>query len=279
MKNKTTSIICVVLLLCLACGLGFAMFLGILHTDIHNFRFSAGTSERLALDREFSYEGINNIDIDADAANIKYIHGSEDSEKIAVKIYASEDKNVDAYTKDENLAISVKNSCRWFCLNFETDRVEITLPEKYAGKFTINSDAGSIESENFSMADYDIRSDAGDIDIPAAKSLRIDSDAGNIKLGSIETIFIDDDAGNIDINECFGSLEIKSDAGNININELQLSHDSSIKSDAGKIRINNAGNVRVETEGDFTKFNINNHYEGSTIKLKISVDAGSVDVN
>ncbi len=278
MKNKTGAIIGVILLVCLACGLGFVMFLGILHTDIRNFRIGGRVSERLALDKEFSYEEIKAIQTDSDAANIKFLNNTE-SDKIGVKIYADESKIVRAEKESDKLDISIKGTCEIICLNFTTDRIEISIPEKYVGDFTINSDAGDIESEILTMTNFTIRSDAGKIKIPAAKNLDIKADAATIELGSIENIVIKSDAGKIKINDCFGRLDIEGDATKIEIGELQLSHNSYIKSDAGKIKIDNAGNIRINTEGDVTKFNINNNHLDSDIELTITVDAGTVDVN
>lgn len=278
MKNKTGAIIGVILLISLACCLGFVMFLGILRTDIRDFKFGGGVSERLALDKEFDYADLKAIQTDSDAANIKILNNYE-SDKIGVKIYADESKIVRAEKESDKLDISTKSTCSVICFDFTADRIEISIPEKYTGDFIINSDAGDIESEVLSMVNYTIQSDAGKIKIPAAKNLEIEADTATIELGSIENIIIKSDAGKIKIDECFGSLDIKGDTSKIEISELQLSHNSQIKSDAGKIKIDNAGNIRINTEGDVTKFNINNNHPDSDIELTIIVDAGTVDVN
>ena len=94
MKSKTGSIIAIIFLSLLACGLIFAMYLGIKHislSDLPSFSLIHKESQRLALDKEFGFEDTKHIEIEGDASNISFIHG-ENKDRIDVKIFADESK-------------------------------------------------------------------------------------------------------------------------------------------------------------------------------------------
>lgn len=281
MKTKTGSIVAIVLLSLLACGLVFATYVGIKYikiSDLSGVSFSA-TSQRLALDKEFEFKGTKVINAETDSSDIQFIKGEEKSDTIKVKIYASEDKSVSAENDSDTLNISVKGSCKGFCLGLSGNRIEITLPEEYEGDFIIHTDAGDIKSDAFSKASFNINDNAGDIDIMAAKSVKVTSDAGDLDLGSIETITVESNAGDTKINECFGELHLKTNAGDIDINELQLSKNSDIKADSGDVKILNSGNIYTDAHADFGDVNVQNNNRKSDIELKIETHAGDIKVN
>ena len=282
MKNKTGSIVAIVLLSLLACGLVFATYFGIKYIslgDFSNSRFFSAESQRLALEKEFDLKTINLINTETESSDISYIKGDENSDKILVRIYANEDKIVSADKEDNTLNVSVKGSCKGFCFGFSNDRVEITLPENYDGDFVNRSDTGDIRSDSFTHASFNLNTNAGDIDITVAKSITINTDAGDIDIQSAEDISIDSNAGDITIGECFNKLHIKTNAGDIKINELQLSQNADIETDAGDVSINNAGNAYVDAHAKFGDVNIQNNNRMSDIELKIETNAGDIKVN
>lgn len=282
MKNKTGSIIAIILLSLLALGLIFAMCFGIKNinmSELPKIHLGTSYSERLALDREFELEDVKNIKSESESADIKFIKSETETSKVQVKIYAEEDKDVSAKNEDHTLAISVKNQCKGFCINMHGTRVEITLPESYTGDFEINDDAGDIESDSFSYAAFNINSNAGDVKIAGAKSITITTNAGDIDILSAENISIDSNMGDIKISECFNKLHIKTSAGDIHINELQLSENSDIKTDAGDISINNAGNTYVDAHANFGDVKVQNNNRNASTELKIETNAGDIKVN
>lgn len=281
MKTKTGSIIAIVLLSLLACGLVFATYIGIKYiniSDLPGISFST-TSQRLALDKEFEFKDTKVIDVETDGSDVQFIKGEDKSDTIKIKIYASEDKTVSAEKESDALNVSVKDSCKGFCFGLSNSRIEITLPEEYEGDFAIRTDAGDIKSDAFSKASFDINDNAGDIDIVAAKSIKVTSDAGDLDLGSIENITIKTNAGDIKINECFGELHLDTNAGDVEINELQLSKNSDIKTDAGDVKILNSGAIYTDAHADFGDVNIQNNSRKSDIELKIETHAGDIKVN
>lgn len=278
MKNKTGIIVAIVALLCLAGGLIAAMVFGIKHFGFSNFNFGGSNNVPLALEKDFNYETVKKIKTASDAADVKFIKSSSEDNKINVKIYASEDKTINAEGTGDSISVEVRGRCIGFCWN-NSSRIEITLPESYEGDFEIQTDAGDIKSDSFSKANFNINADAGDIEIASAKNVTITTNAGDIALGDAAEISIDTNAGDIDINKCTNKLHISANAGDIKINELQLVQNSDIKTDAGDITINNAGDIYIDADTDFGDVNVKNNDHFSDIELKINTNAGDIHAN
>ena len=280
MKTKTGSIIAIIILSLLACGLIFATYIGIKYIPLSSFPgISFGlTSQRLALDKEFKLEDAKTINVRTDASDIKFLKATEDNDGVNVKIFASEDRVVRAEKDNEKLDVTVEGSCQGFCLGFNSSRVEITLPEEYEGNIIIHTSTGDIESANFSRASYEIDVDAGDIDIPAAKNLKVVSNVGDLVLGTIENITIETNVGDIKINECYNELHIKTRTGDVDINELQLSKNSDIKGEIGDITIRNTGNVFIDAHTNIGDTKIRNNTK-SDIELKIETHTGDIETD
>ena len=131
----------------------------------------------------------------------------------------------------------------------------------------------------FSYIRLNINSNAGDIEIAAAKAIMIATSAGDIDIREAEEISIESNAGDIKIDKCTNKLHISTDAGDIRINELQLSQDSDIKANAGDISINHAENIYVDATTDFGDVKVQSNDRHSEIELKIKTNAGDIKVN
>ena len=120
MKTKTGSIIAIIILSLLACGLVFATYIGIKYIPLSSFPgISFGSaSQRLALDKEFKLEDAKTINVRTDASDIKFLKATEDNDGVNVKIFASEDRVVRAEKDNEKLDVTVEGSCQGFCLGF-----------------------------------------------------------------------------------------------------------------------------------------------------------------
>lgn len=279
MKNKTGLIVAIVALLCLAGGLIAAMIFGIKHFNSFNHNFSFNSNAPLALEKDFDYDGIKKIYTESDATDIKIFKSETEDNKIKVKIFADENKAYSAENNSDSINISVTGHCTGFCWSMTGSRVEITLPESYEGDFEVKTDAGDLTSEGFSKANFNINSNAGDIEIAAAKAIMIATSAGDIDIREAEEISIESNAGDIKIDKCTNKLHISTDAGDIRINELQLSQDSDIKANAGDISINHAENIYVDAKTDFGDVKVRSNDRHSEIELKIKTNAGDIKVN
>ena len=276
MKNKTGIIAAICVLLCLAGGLVVAMVFGIKHFSLPSFHFGANDAP-LVFDENYDFESTKAILTKTEATDVKIIRSQDD--KINIKVYATKDKVVKTEENDGAINISVEGHCVGFCIGLQNNRVEVSLPESYAGTIRFESDAGDIKSDGFGGASFEINTSAGDVEIASAKSVNVNSNSGDVELGEVENISIQINAGDIDINKCFGELFIRASAGDIKINELQLSKDASIEADAGDIKIVNAGNTYVDAHADFGDVKVNNNGRNAEFELKIRTNAGDIKVN
>ena len=119
-----------------------------------------------------------------------------------------------------------------------------------------NFDAGNINISNCEFRKAEVKCDAGNIKVTDTKTsiLKIDVDAGNIDLG----------------NTTFEDLTVKTDIGSVNVDGVEdvEGYDIDCKVDAGIVQVGNASGGR--------KFEAKGSGKG---KIKISVDAGNIDIN
>ena len=279
MKNKGLIITIIVLLSLLVLGLGAIMVLVINRgADTFHFSFGGGVSTEKVFEESYDATKVVRIGAEVDAADINFIK-SNSAESVSVAIYADEGTTeyVSRLNGDE-LEIRTKSQCRFACFNVRSARIEVSLPEEFAGKVSITSDAGDIDFGEFKNTAIDINTDAGDIKIAAAKDVRVDADAGDVDIVEAQNIDITSDAGDLDIDYCFGRLALKMDAGDVDINRLALAEDSYIEVGAGDVEIKNVGDVKVDMKGNVGSYNINGGNPSSEITLSIKNDFGDVDV-
>lgn len=201
---------------------------------------SVSTSQKL---REVSPEGIDNIDLNIDAADIAFQYG--DTKNIKIYYNSSKNQDFDIKVKGSTLEIKSKKNKRSFNINFHgiTDfnmPVTIVLPNSCTNLM------------------YNMKLDAG--------NLTVDEIAG-------EKLEFNLDAGNANIDHCkFKDIKGKIDAGNaeVSLNDYISNYSLNLDSDMGNI-----------TAGDTKKTGIENHVSqigSKDYSIDLNVDAGNIVV-
>ena len=294
MKNKKW-IITLIILLSIVMVVLSIFFVGLLQGNFKfkGFRFGIQSSNELILDKIYE-EKFNNIIIDATTSEI-FIKRN-DTENIKAIVYGEKDyTDVETNLETLNIKISKKN-CIGFCFNQKSAKIEIYLPEEYAGNINIKNDYGDISIAEFLNANIDIDEDCGDVLILGGNTVKVDNDYGDIEIEKSNLLTINEDCGDVIISSTndaivknsYGDIKIKSvnnylhlenDCGDIELNNINLTKDSYIKNDYGDIEIGNTNELFIDAKTDLGKVKIKNNYHKSDITLKIENDCGDIKVN
>ena len=188
-------------------------------------------NDELVTNSQSLKDGINEIDIDVDSANVIIEQGEE------ALITYSFPKNVKVdYSYDNGkVAIKGKNGMSLFSSGGNSE-VKITIPkDKQLSVITTKSDSGNISINNITSEQINCELDSGNLTMNNnnAKKLVAKVDSGNITED-------DADSGNVNLAGNVYIVKAETDSGDININskksqtEMRLNLDT----DFGKITIN-----------------------------------------
>lgn len=295
MKNKpfiiALIIIFAVFALCLTGILVFAIRNG------NNFNFTIGFSAKESdnLVEEKTYNNIDQVYIESDAANI-YIK-ERASNEIKVLIYSKTNKNIKAESTNNNINITNKvKKCKGICFNNEISKIEVYLPVSYNGNLNIDNNYGDIKVGSFSNITLNINSGAGDTIVESAKEAYLNSSygdinintlekgkiklsAGDLKIDKVNKIEAQNDYGDINIKRINEFLDINSDYGDVSLDDINLVSNSNIKLDFGDLNINRTNEIKIDAKTSLGDVKINNNYTNSNVSLKIENSLGDIKVN
>lgn len=291
-KNKTLTIILIVILSILVIGLTWLM-VNLLagKITVNNFRLFSSTSKELVVDETYNLD-FNKIDIYSESGDV-YIKESSNNE-VKVIVYGEKEKTTVDTINDE-LIISAKSTfCIGFCFNTNS-KIEVYLPESYQNIIKVDSKYGDIELGNIENATLEINEECGDVSVVGANVANINNEYGNIKIGKVNVGNISDSAGNIEIDTIYdakvenqyGNIEIKNvlnyldisnDCGDIEIDNLVLNKDSKITDDLGNIEIGNTNEIYIDAETDLGNVDIKNNYPKSKVTLTIKNNCGDIEI-
>ena len=294
MKNKKWIITLIVLLSIIMIVLSI-FFVGLLENrfKFKGFKIGLQNSTELILDKTYE-EKFNNIIIDASISEISIKKSNTENTKVI--IYGEKD-NTEVATSRDTLKIKTSSkNCLGFCFNQKSAKIEIYLPEEYAGNMDIKNDYGDISIDEFLNANIDIEEDCGDVEILGGNIVKVDNDYGDTKIEKASVLTINEDCGDVVITKTndatvknsYGDIEIKevtnylhleNDCGDIEINNINLNKKSYIKDEYGDIKIGSTNELYIDAKTDLGKVKIKNNYHKSDITLKIENDCGDIEVN
>ncbi len=196
-------------------------------------------NDELVTNSQSLKDGINEIDIDVDSANVLIEQGEE-----ALITYSfPKNVNVDYSYENGKVTLKGKNGVSLFSSGGNSE-VKITIPkDKQLSVITTKSDSGNISINNITSEQINCELDSGNFTMNNnnAKKLVAKVDSGNItEDGDIESIEANADSGNVNLAGNVYIVKAETDSGDININskksqtEMRLNLDT----DFGKITIN-----------------------------------------
>lgn len=273
-------------------GVLIAGLLGYIDTDFSKY-FS---DTELIFDKTFDGSEMKDIDIDMKSADVK-IYKSDD-QSIRVVYYGPESEKekptVSADYTEGVLNIEQKTRVQFFRW-FNTDRVEIYLPEKYLGPIELGLSSGNLDFvEAFEFSQMRINLTSGNIKATTLSTENLEyvmssgnlncegitSDTFSIKLTSgsfksdelVGTGAIKASSGNISIKHFSGSGEIKLTSGDFYLGLDALNGDLDIGLTSGNLHLDLLG----ETDGIYCDFRVTS----GNIKTNFGdVDEGNVGSN
>lgn len=237
--------------------------------------FGYNVSNELIVEEQ--YDAVfDEIWVDSDAGNILFQKSKD--EKIHVTIYGDEDRTT-VEEVGSRLQIKTKaKKCFGICFNVQAAKVEVQVPESFAGKFDLKNRFGDTEVEEFEHVTMDVENNYGNIDILAAKKVNIKEDCGDVKIGEVEDATIKNNFGDIKIDLVTNYVNLKNSCGDIKINEAKIEKDSFIEDNMGSIKIYSLNEVYVDAKTSLGDIKMNTNYRTADVTLKIDNDCGDIKV-
>jgi len=294
MKNKTMTIVLIVILSIIAISLIVAMIL-MINGKFHlpNFRFNYKTSNELQIDETYQ-KNFKKIKIQADSSEVEIKTSKE--QDIKVKVYAEKEMTTLSTKEEELLITSKEKKCIGFCFH-DITKIEVTVPEDYQNKIEIENKYGDVKIENVIYADIEVNEDCGDVDIEGGNNITVNNNYGDIKIEKANNVVIREDCGDVkidtinqeaDIKNQYGdihikkvgeSVNIKNNCGDIKIDNLVITKNSILKDDLGNIKIGMTNDIYIDAKTDLGDIKINRNDHKSDITLKIENNCGDIKVN
>ncbi|MHC1719209.1 MAG: DUF4097 family beta strand repeat-containing protein [Clostridiaceae bacterium] len=251
-------------------------------------------------------EGLDSIIMDFTSENI-IVAAAKANE---IKIVESSGRNLRTSEKftavrDGN-TLTIKQGKKRLFMNFFSlgdiqRKIEIFIPESYAGDMITSLSSGNVNLEgNFAFSSIKSEITSGNFTAEGAitaKEASIASTSGNIKIGKLDTgsYEVSSTSGNVGLGSLTGSGEVKGSSGNIKISYVDIAEYSSVKTTSGNISLILPKDLSFEFEGFTSSGNINADFavtyendkklaraqvgSGPYKKLTAGVSSGNITVN
>ena len=250
-----------------------------------------------------TYDSVNSIDFDINAANLEITDGDEFSIK-----YSKQDKaDFETYV-DENGVWHINGSIFdkriilaniiSMAVNNNKQTIYITIPaDAELSDISVKLDAGNIEWDSIKGNSCNIDLNAGNIELSRAdikSDFELDCSAGNVELESCtaQKLNMSVDAGNIDVGYCIASeVYMSVDAGNIEWRG-DIEENINVDSNMGNVTIRMPGNTddyNIYADSDLGSITLNDkEYSGldktisinnnASKKINVESDLGNIEI-
>ncbi len=293
-KALTITLISFLTLIVIGISILFVMILnGNLKINGFKFKFNKSYITEVAVDEVYdnTFDGIN---INTTAGSINIYTSKEDNIKLVIN---NKKENTIVSTDLNVLNIDVKSKkCNFICINPKIAKIDLYLPSDFNKEITITTEYGDIKIERFENANFDIKSNYGDITIYEANYAKLDLDygdvtidkinelvantnCGDIKIGRVNDLVATSDYGDIKVQTVTNSLTIDCDCGDVKINAVNLTKDSSIKNNLGDVKIKSIKGAYIDAKTSLGDVKVKNNDRESNNTLTIRNDCGDIEVN
>ena len=241
-------------------AVGLTVFLvASLNGGISFGRFMLKNAEEIAFDKTYAMD-FSELSIRASAADVTI--SSSDKKDAHLTIYADDATEISAKDMNDQLAISIEGErCVGFCFGATSPRIELSLPESYAGKITVDNDYGSVELADFERARAEITDDYGSVTLGKILDAKVKNSCGDIKIGKV-----------------LEHLDIKNSMGSIEIGEIILKKNSRIENSMGSIKIERTNEIHIDAVADLGSVEIAENHDDAAVELTIKNSMGSIEV-
>lgn len=266
-----------------------ALLIGIV--GIFTFRdqiFSTDSKASVAEEQVIDVSDIDQINVEADVADIKIEKSSDDDIHVLLggKVSEKRKDNIDFRVEEDDGELNIDlEGEKLISISFlplqDWGSIELTIliPEKQFDKLDLLNDVGGI------TVNY------GDFN-----TVNVESDVGDVKLQEVisKSAFVTSSVGDISIRQAQGEWDIKSDVGEVDLHLKELEQDITIVSDVGDIEVevaNKTSDYTLDLNSDIgdvevVGFDLNRdggkevYLQSGSGKplLKVSSDVGDVEV-
>lgn len=293
-KALTITLISFLTLIVIGISILFVMILnGNLKINGFKFKFNKSYITEVAIDEVYdnTFDGIN---INTTAGSINIYTSKEDNIKLVIN---NKKENTIVSTDLNVLNIDAKSKkCNFICINPKIAKIDLYLPIDFNKDIKITTEYGDIKIERFKNANFDIKSNYGDITIYEADYANLDLDygdvtideinelvvntnCGDIKVGRVNDLTATSDYGDIKVQTVTSSITIDCDCGDVKINAVNLTKDSSIKNNLGDVKIKNIKGAYIDAKTSLGDVKVKNNDRESNNTLTIRNDCGDIEVN
>ena len=191
-----------------------------------------GYKEKMIFQNEYDASSIKDIEVLANASNIKFV--KTQGSKLKVTAYGLEGEKIEETLEGEKLKIQKQNNIIYLLGIFFWNRQEIIveLPEEDYRKIQAKTASGKIEIIDLEQTDLDLETSSGNITCSIAQNVNLKSTSGSIRCGNVKNANLKATSGNIRIGNVKESGDIKTTSGNIIAGKLE---NANLETTSGKI--------------------------------------------
>ena len=222
--------------------------------------FGIGVSERLIEEKELGTIKELNIEFNTSDVEIKQ---SED-EKVKIAIYSDRDgeHSIVEETGIVKVSINEKKLKFWKRLfNHRISKILVYLPKDFEGKINIIGDVGDITISDYQYAMLNAKLNVGDIYVDGIKEANVILNVGSYKQKMV-----------------YSNFNIRVDTGDVRMKEILLLKESNITVSIGDVKIEKTNDIKIESNVEVGKEDIQKNNEGSDITLKVNVKVGDITI-
>lgn len=240
----------------------------------NNFNF--GFKKAKLLYDESYVEEIKNININVKSSDVKI--NPVDSDKVNVKVYDTEDKDISINLKNDTLEI-INNKSRvgFFIFGGYSPKVIIEVPKNNKYNLNIHGTSSDVTVKS-DMNNVKLEVTSGDISLQDANDVEIKVTSGDIMIGKVSNLLISSTSGDIKLDKATKKVDIETTSGDIEIDELSLTQNSKIKARSGDITVDKVNDIYVEGKAKSGDVDINKNNRHSDIELRIETTSGDIRV-
>lgn len=240
LKNLYIALLVVIVVISAATGIMKYVF----KISVKNHKTDASSSNEVKITEEFDTTKINNIELDADIADLVI----KDGNVLSVAYDYDEDIKPKVEVKNDSLVITEKKR-ETINQDFDIDKVNckliITIPkDKTIDIMNLKVSLGGIKISDISADTFNLEANLGSVEVNKSKFETVDvaADLGSINIEDTDftKAMIKDSLGSVYVDGEYDSLECYCSLGSIDVktrkpeNEVELN----LKADLGSVSVN-----------------------------------------